>query len=421
MRFRTAQRPSGVTDRHSCPCYSDSVYGTRRLGIIPCERPEADDHDHSTSTAIRQGGDAESQFRLGYRIAFGRRRARRTRWSAAIRLWRSAASSGHARAAFFLGTCYDLGRGVARDVPAAARWDPAARRILGHEVAMYNLALCYRDGEGVRRSARLAARWSARSSDLSRADAIRDLGVACHEGRGVRKDDVMAVCALQACAARQSDVKAMYNLGLCYAHGHGVTRSARQADQWFRKAAQRGHRAGTRPPFRPHGMTVPDRPSPRRPAAGRESRCAVSQATAPCRRSTTKDVMRLNLLQLLGVLLLAAVGCDRSLTFDAQGVAHGTGEKVHHYSVRRPEAARGVRGREARPQPLVQAGRRARSRKRSGPTAPARASTSARTARSAPGCGTSRAPRKARRRSTTRPGNVTKVVQYRGGQRVGGE
>ena len=43
-------------------------------------------------------------------------------------------------------------------------------------------------------------------------------------------------------------------------------------------------------------------------------------------------VMPLNLLQLVGILLLATVGCDRSLTFDCRkAFAHGTGEKLYHY------------------------------------------------------------------------------------------
>lgn len=41
--------------------------------------------------------------------------------------------------------------------------------------------------------------------------------------------------------------------------------------------------------------------------------------------------MRLNIVPIIGLVLLSTLGCDRSLTFDAQGVAHGTGEKVYNY------------------------------------------------------------------------------------------
>jgi antitoxin component YwqK of YwqJK toxin-antitoxin module len=41
--------------------------------------------------------------------------------------------------------------------------------------------------------------------------------------------------------------------------------------------------------------------------------------------------MQHSVSQLLAVVLLCSFGCDRPLTFDAQGVAHGTGEKVYNY------------------------------------------------------------------------------------------
>lgn len=47
--------------------------------------------------------------------------------------------------------------------------------------------------------------------------------------------------------------------------------------------------------------------------------------------------MRLNLLQLLGIVLLCTVGCEQPLTFDGQGVAHGTGEKVYNYKSGGPQ------------------------------------------------------------------------------------
>jgi hypothetical protein len=40
--------------------------------------------------------------------------------------------------------------------------------------------------------------------------------------------------------------------------------------------------------------------------------------------------MRLKIIQFMCVVLFCAVGCERSLTFDELGVAHGTGEKVYN-------------------------------------------------------------------------------------------
>jgi antitoxin component YwqK of YwqJK toxin-antitoxin module len=40
--------------------------------------------------------------------------------------------------------------------------------------------------------------------------------------------------------------------------------------------------------------------------------------------------MRVNIAPIIG-LALAIAGCKKSLTFDGQGVAHGSGEKVYYY------------------------------------------------------------------------------------------
>ena len=40
-------------------------------------------------------------------------------------------------------------------------------------------------------------------------------------------------------AARRGDAKAQYNLGLCYKHGEGVSRSKRWAHHWIKKAARK--------------------------------------------------------------------------------------------------------------------------------------------------------------------------------------
>ena len=47
--------------------------------------------------------------------------------------------------------------------------------------------------------------------------------------------------------------------------------------------------------------------------------------------------MRLNTLPIIGLVLLSVLGCERALTFDAQGVAHGTGEKVYNYKSGAPQ------------------------------------------------------------------------------------
>lgn len=43
------------------------------------------------------------------------------------------------------------------------------------------------------------------------------------------------------------------------------------------------------------------------------------------------SVMRLKTFQFACVILLCSLGCERPLTFDGQGVPHGTGQKIYKY------------------------------------------------------------------------------------------
>src|SRR5262245_43486445 len=103
-------------------------------------------------------GDTDAQFRLGYRLAFGRQRPRPTDWSAVVAFWKPAAAAGHRRAQFYLGTCYEQGHGVAQDETQAMHWYRQAAEN-GYPSAQYNLAFGYRHGLGVEKDLSAAAYW----------------------------------------------------------------------------------------------------------------------------------------------------------------------------------------------------------------------------------------------------------------------
>ena len=65
----------------------------------------------SALRARADAGDADAQFRLGYRLAFGRTRPRNGR-RLAVEYWRQASAKGHDRALFYLGVSYDFGEGA---------------------------------------------------------------------------------------------------------------------------------------------------------------------------------------------------------------------------------------------------------------------------------------------------------------------
>ena len=70
-------------------------------------------------------------------MAFGAA-AKRRNWSNIVALWRSAATHGHKRAQFYLGTCYDHGLGVRKDIAEAFNWFLKAAN-QGHMESQYNI------------------------------------------------------------------------------------------------------------------------------------------------------------------------------------------------------------------------------------------------------------------------------------------
>lgn len=60
-------------------------------------------------------------FHLGFKLAF-ETKGNKKKWSEIFSLWHSAASCGHKRAQFYLGTCYDFGYGTPRDLQLAFHW-----------------------------------------------------------------------------------------------------------------------------------------------------------------------------------------------------------------------------------------------------------------------------------------------------------
>ena len=237
-----------------------------RLGELHRKRPDARDtlgrcdriHQVMVTTEslskLAASGDADAQFRLGYRFAFCKDKRRRN-LERAFSMWKAAAEQGHLRARFYLGTCYDFGSGTRRNLTRAMFWYHQAA-VANDDVAQYNLALGYRDGLGVPRSQRMAVKWLRVAAAAGNPEAQNDLGYCLHEGLGVRKDRRHAFrCYFQ--AAKHGVLRAQFNIGLCYRDGDGVKASNQQAREWLRKAARRGHAqardvlAAIAPPVRP--------------------------------------------------------------------------------------------------------------------------------------------------------------------------
>ena len=89
-------------------------------------------------TKLARQSDYEANFQLGFRLAFGRENSRLRPWNKIYKFWMIAASGGHVRAMFYIGTCYDHGYGVKQDFQSAFDWFLKAPKS-GHRDAMRQL------------------------------------------------------------------------------------------------------------------------------------------------------------------------------------------------------------------------------------------------------------------------------------------
>jgi len=163
----------------------------------------------------------------------------------AFQTWEALSKKGYIRSVFYLGVCYDFGIGTERNHREAyCNYLLAAE--LGHAEAQYNVYNMLYDGVGVRKNIDEAIEW-LKVAALENKDtgAIRDLGFCYFMGRGMKKNYELAVKYYRI-AAGKGDVKAQWNLGLCYEYGDGVQVSERWSNYWLDKAANQGHEQAMR-------------------------------------------------------------------------------------------------------------------------------------------------------------------------------
>lgn len=125
-----------------------------------------------------------------------------------LKWYLSAAKQGHAKAQFQLGVALETGRGVGKDLSAAAKWYEASA-LQDYDPAQYKLGKFYDDGSGVAQDYGEALRWYEKA-------------------------------ALKVSLAN-------YRLGLLYENGHGVAQNYHEAARHYRLAIDQGSKtAGNR-------------------------------------------------------------------------------------------------------------------------------------------------------------------------------
>ena len=152
--------------------------------------------------------------------------------------YKLAAEQGCANAQFYLGRCYNKGKGVEKNyIEAIKWWEKAAEQ--GVIEAQFNLGICYANGQGVEQDQAEAVKWYRKAAEQGYAPAQNNLGVCLYDGIGVEQSYIEAVHWYEK-SALQNNVTAMRNLAGCYKSGDGVVKDFIEALKWYRRAAELG-------------------------------------------------------------------------------------------------------------------------------------------------------------------------------------
>jgi TPR repeat protein len=147
------------------------------------------------------------------------------------------AESGDSRAQLLIGLRYLKGRGVAVNLPEAARW---IRKAAAHDpLAQYWMAQITEDGDGVSADAGGALHWYEAAASHGNRDAMYNLGIANAEGLGTQKNFAQSAFWF-AKAAALGVTNAQFNLAVLYERGEGVRQSLSDAYKWYAIAAANG-------------------------------------------------------------------------------------------------------------------------------------------------------------------------------------
>jgi len=156
-------------------------------------------------------------------------------YAGAMAAWRPKADAGDPDAMTKVGTLYNLGLGVNRDIKQAAQWYERAAQ-LGFVTAQFDLANLYYDGHGFPHDLKQAARWYTAAAQGGHAKAQLYLAEMYENGDGVEKNQDTAVQWYQK-AADQELPEAEYLLGKKLVYGDGVGKDPVKGPDLLLKAA----------------------------------------------------------------------------------------------------------------------------------------------------------------------------------------
>lgn len=158
--------------------------------------------------------------------------------SEAVRWYTVNAEKGDASAQNKIGFMYLMGKGVPKDKDRAKYWLMSAAEA-GNAEAMFHIADAYQRGiNGVKQNPKEALRWYESAAAAGHSEAQHDLAVLYLSDR---RPDFKKAATLFAKAADQGEMDSMYQLGMLYAYGQGVSRDPAKAIALLTEACEKGH------------------------------------------------------------------------------------------------------------------------------------------------------------------------------------
>ena len=124
---------------------------------------------------------AEDDFAAGMRAHLAKK------YEESRRIFEPLARAGNARAQFMMGTIFEQGLDVAKDLAEAAYWYRLAADG-GNPSAQYNLGIFYQFGRGVPKDPAQAAIWLQRAAEQGHGRAQNNLSTFYFTGVGVPQD-----------------------------------------------------------------------------------------------------------------------------------------------------------------------------------------------------------------------------------------
>ncbi|MFT4073940.1 MAG: tetratricopeptide repeat protein [Asticcacaulis sp.] len=155
----------------------------------------------------------------------------------AFKWFLKSAQADYAPAQFFVGSMYEQGDGVAKDLHKALAWHlKAAKQGLVEGQNQYAIILYY-GRDGIEANPAMAVPWFQKAAAKGLANSQTMLGEAYYDGKGIAQNKAEAV-KWYTLAANQHHQHAMYVLGILYLLGDGTAKNEEVGITWLKQSAE---------------------------------------------------------------------------------------------------------------------------------------------------------------------------------------